>query len=725
MKNSLRYFIAFLFVFKSFPSFSMDGKNADTLFETDEIIYDKNTGKFTTTGNVQIDYKNNKFVTKEMEYDTATKEITADGRIDITNKDAVMDTQKLVINTDTQKASLGEINVKFGQNSYAKAESADVKNPNKIVLHDVEYTACREGLNECSNPPTWKIGAGSVTHNRETGSLFYTNALLYMWDFPVFYLPILQNYTPNIKNKTGFLMPKFGTSSNLGNVLQTPFFIKLNDYNDLTLSPMFTSKKGTVWFAEYRTNQDYFTSVTKGSYKKKDEVTDEDKRWFLSTRNYFEINDVWRGKVDIDRVSDQSFLRTYDLNTDPWLSSNIELEGALNRSYLTADMYFYQSLRRNYNYTPKVIPIINYNRVSDPNSYGGYWNLNLNTSHIILDYEKDGRKDETNFRVSSILSYNQPFKTSGGSLFDLGLSGRTDIFVLDDIYDESKESDYYSGSKGRANVSTDLSWRYPLYRSYMNRTEILEPIIQFIASPKQHSDTSIPNMDSNYLELQSENLFSTDRFSGYDLFESGVRLNYGLNFVQNYNNNQKLSFFIGQNYNIDVPDDLYIENCGLQNDKGPSDFVSKIAYTPSNFLSLQYKTRISQEDFRANRNDVNLRIGPKALNLSLNYVYLRNMFIEDGDSVKSDEIYSVLSSQLTRKWRAFVGHRYDLDQRRSITFSSGLGYENDCFRFNLNFTNDYTRDKDYKGDRSIYFTLAFKTLGTVSSGFNVNENKVN
>ena len=113
--------------------------NSDaTLFETDEIVYDKNTGKFTTVGDVKIDYKSNKLLTKQMEYDVKTKEITADGRIDISNKDSVMDTQKLVINTETDKASLGEINVKFGKNSYAKAESANMTNPTKIILEDVE-----------------------------------------------------------------------------------------------------------------------------------------------------------------------------------------------------------------------------------------------------------------------------------------------------------------------------------------------------------------------------------------------------------------------------------------------------------------------------------------------------------------------------------------------------------------------------------------------------------
>ena len=176
MKNSFKYFTVCLFMFSESPVFSAV-QNKDTFFETSEVIYDKNTKKFTTVGDVKIDYKDNKLLTKEMEYDTITKNITADGRIDITNENSVMDTQKLIINTETEKASLGEINVKFGKNSYAKAESANMENPNTIVLEDIEYTACKEGLNECSNPPTWKIGAGSVTHNRETGSLFYTNVL--------------------------------------------------------------------------------------------------------------------------------------------------------------------------------------------------------------------------------------------------------------------------------------------------------------------------------------------------------------------------------------------------------------------------------------------------------------------------------------------------------------------------------------------------------------------
>lgn len=718
MKKLFFYPFFILFSFNCFAETATVEKANDTVFDTDAVIYDKNTGKFTTVGDVNVNYKDNKLLTKTLEYDTNTNEIRAEGRIDITNPNTVIDTQNLIINTKDDTASLGEINMKFGQNSYVKAEQAIMESKDSVLLRDVEYTACKEGLNECSNPPTWKIGASKILHNTETGSLFYTNAMLYMWDVPIFYFPFLQNYTPKIKNKSGLLVPKFGTSSYLGSVLQLPFFIKINDYNDMTISPMLTSSKGTIWLGEYRTNQDFIQSTTSGSYKSSD--TDENKRWYINTKNYFEINDVWRGKVNVERASDDTYLRLYDFTSDPWLSSQIQLEGALNRSYLTADMYFYQDLRDiSDGYTPRVIPFINYKRVSEPNSTGGYFDFNLNTANIVLDYSSPSSRDEKNFRTSTVLRYVQPIRTTGGHLFSLGIEGRGDLFVLNDVSNANSADGYYSGSKGRSNISADLIWKYPLYRSYSNRTEIIEPTIELIASPKVSGSSVIPNMDSKYMELEVENLFSTDRFSGYDIFESGTRLNYGVNFIQNYNNNQKVAFFIGQNYNFDVPDDIYLDNSGLKNTKGSSDIVASVLYTPSNYLSFKYKTRMSNETLEVNRSDLYLFAGPRALNLTLNYVYLRNMFIEDELSVKKNEINGYLSSQLTQKWRAFVGERYDLYESRIIKVMAGLEYENDCFKFNINFVNNNTRDRDYVGDKSIYFTLTFKTLGSVSSSFGV------
>ncbi len=711
-----------LIVMTLFATSVYANESKDTYFEAEEVIYNKNTGVFTSIGYTDIEYDKAKLKTKTLEFDTNKNEIVAKGSINVSNPGGIMNTENLIINTKEKNATIGKTNVSFGENSYASSKTAEMIDQNKTILHKVEYTACKEGLEGCGEKPTWKIGANSITHDKRDSSLSYHHAILYLFDFPVFYLPYLQTYTPDVKNKTGLLFPTFGSSSNLGYIGQFPIFIKINPYNDMTISPMFTSKKGTLFLGEYRTNQDFLQSKTNFSFKIR--TDDEDSRWYIGTKNYFEINDIWRGIANIERTSDDTYLRLYDFNSDPWLSSQIGVEASLNRSYFTANTYFYQDLRNLADsYTPTVLPMIDYRRVSEPNSIGGYWDLNINSAYIMKDYTDHLLPTEKNFRTSSIIKYTQPFKTDSGHLFDFSIFGRGDLYILDDIQnkDDIGNTNYYSGNKARGDISADLIWKYPLYRSYENRTEILQPTIQIITSKKQDATPEIPNMDSKYMELEVENLFSTDRFSGYDIFESGTRLNYGLQFIQNYNNNQKVSFFIGQNYNIDVPDNIYLDNSGLKNIKGLSDIVASVSYSPSSFFNLQYKTRLSNNDYRVNRNDVNLFIGSPALNLMVNYVYLRNMFIEDDIAVRKDEINTYLSSQLTRNWRAFVGNRYDLYQNRDINIIGGIAYENDCFRFGLNFVNEFTRDRDYIGDKSIYFTFTFKTLGTISSNFGVGE----
>ncbi len=52
MSKIFKYFVMSFFIFQS--SIAEASEKADTLFETDEIIYDKNTGKFTTVGDVNF-----------------------------------------------------------------------------------------------------------------------------------------------------------------------------------------------------------------------------------------------------------------------------------------------------------------------------------------------------------------------------------------------------------------------------------------------------------------------------------------------------------------------------------------------------------------------------------------------------------------------------------------------------------------------------------------------
>lgn len=49
-----------------------------------------------------------------------------------------------------------------------------------------------------------------------------------------------------------------------------------------------------------------------------------------------------------------------------------------------------------------------------------------------------------------------------------------------------------------------------------------------VVAPNSRNSDKIPNEDSSDLDFDDTNLFAEKRFVGFDMFEPGSRLNYGL-----------------------------------------------------------------------------------------------------------------------------------------------------------------------------------------------------
>ena len=69
---------------------------------------------------------------------------------------------------------------------------------------------------------------------------------------PVLYTPYFQHTDPAVKRKSGFLAPSFGSNSELGFLVETPYYFALAPNYDLTIAPIFTTKENAVMAAEYR-----------------------------------------------------------------------------------------------------------------------------------------------------------------------------------------------------------------------------------------------------------------------------------------------------------------------------------------------------------------------------------------------------------------------------------------------------------------------------------------
>ena len=73
-----------------------------------------------------------------------------------------------------------------------------------------------------------------MTHNKKKKTIYYDNAVIKIYDLPIFYLPKLSHPDPSVDRRSGFLPPSFSDTKNLGASLEVPYFWNLDKDKDFT-----------------------------------------------------------------------------------------------------------------------------------------------------------------------------------------------------------------------------------------------------------------------------------------------------------------------------------------------------------------------------------------------------------------------------------------------------------------------------------------------------------
>ena len=95
-----------------------------------------------------------------------------------------------------------------------------------------------------------------------------------------------------------------------------------------------------------------------------------------------------------------------------------------------------------------------------------------------------------------------------------------------------------------------LEYHYPLIDVEPWGTQTIEPIAQLILRPNETDIGKFPNEDAQSLVFDDTNLFSVDKFSGWDRVEGGGRLNAGLQYTAQFNRAGSVNALFGQSYQL-------------------------------------------------------------------------------------------------------------------------------------------------------------------------------
>ncbi len=719
-------------------------KSEPMLLQADEMVYENNNSRISAKGNVEIYYGNYTLLADRVIYNRNTNTLMAEGNVRMKDPDgAVITSDQLTLTDDFRDGFVDALKLVTKDDTHIVAQSASREAGNVTVFRKGWFTPCKLCEDKPNKPPTWRIRAGKITHKRDQAVINFKNATFDFFGVPVIWVPYFQTADPTVKRKSGFLMPSYSHSSELGNTVQVPYYFALSDHYDFTFAPMWTENAGTLLLGNWRqrTANGGYSIELAGVWNKSDtflsptgtlqNVTDGDFRGSIKTKGKFALNPYYALGWDVLAESDETFRRYYNLDSRIKTDrvSQIYLEGLHDRNYLGTHFYNTQSLL--FQDEPfseaTVFPIVDYDYIVNNPIIGG--ELSFNSNSMVFQ-NQDGTDSnrmivEARWRRQMIDGIGQVFTPFGrlrGDVYEVNspssignLNGSEDLVT----------SDPQDGTIWRGNAVGGIEYRYPFIATTGAVTHTLEPIGQIIARPDSVGDQQkIPNEDALSLVFDDTILFDIDKFSGYDRIETGTRANVGVRYTAQLPTGAYARLVAGQSYQIAGQNQFntdFYRTSGLAS--SDSDYVGGIYLQATRGLAFTAQSRFNHSTFDMVRTDLGSSMSYGPVRANVNYAKIPGDTPNAAPSniVTNQDRQEILASgalAITTDWWLLGNLRYDLQGDQTIEDGLGLRYQDDCFRLDVIYQRSYIRDQDIAPDERFLVNFALKYLGSYSASTN-------
>lgn len=689
-------------------------KNEATLLRADAITADHDLGLITARGNVEVFRGERKLKADLVTYSQQTDVVTASGNVVLTGPtDEEVFSNYAELSGDLKDGIVKEIRIIMADDAKFAAATAKRFEGTKTQVERAVYSPCHICRVQPDKPPLWQLKARTALWDTESHDVVYTDTVMEMFGVPVFYTPYFRHPDPTVTRRSGLLSPGIGSSPSIGYFVNAPYFFVLSDDKDMTLSPLFTLKGGEFMGAEYRQRLRNGIFEASGSLGQSKRIVNLNTgrrstrtRWHIDETSQFNMNEDWRGGLDVVRASDQTYLRQYPFYgyvQEDVLKSKAYTEGFYNRSYISIEGLSFQGLREGDTdkTTPLILPMINFKALSNPQFWGSHWAFDGNFLSLMRQTGTDMQ------RLSTKGSWHVPYISPLGDVYALNLSVRGDLYHTDHFIPLNRKKAVET-TPGRVFPQVALDWQYPFLKRQATHNIIVAPTATFVGAPNIGKQGNFPNEDSIILEPNDFNLMQASRFPGLDIIDDGSRVDYGLKTTTSIHNLGSGSVFLGQTHSFQKPPAI-LNGTGF--DRKTSDYIGRVEFYLGSYIDFRYRFRLDRENYTVRRNELNFNIGQPVLRLGVDYIKLPR-FLGETDGIGAEQITLGLSSQFVQDWTAAISTTRELGkQSGSLAHSVGLKYGDECFQFEALITKSFYRDRDLKPGTGFFVRLVFKTLG--------------
>ena len=273
---------------------------------------------------------------------------------------------------------------------------------NYTLINKGVFTSCKKN----DNCPPWAIQSKTIKHDKIKKTLSYDNAVIRIYDFPVFYFPKFYHPDPSVKRQSGLLKPEINNSNVLGSSVTLPYFKVISESKDLTFTPTMFDSDSMMTSVEYRQKNKnsqlladlgYVNDYQSPTTNKKNSISHLflDFNSDLNFENYISSDLT----VSIEKVSNDSYLNVFDQyitksSVKPVNSNRLRNDIKISLDHEDYDfqsgIISYENLREKkqsdrYQY---VLPYYNFDKKISQNYFDGSVSLNSNGNNVLNNTNK-------------------------------------------------------------------------------------------------------------------------------------------------------------------------------------------------------------------------------------------------------------------------------------------------------------------------------------------------
>ncbi len=576
----------------------------------------------------------------------------------------------------------------------------------KTIINKAVFTSCQK-KDKC---PPWSIKAKTITHDKINKDIHYKNAVLNVYDFPVFYFPKFFHPDPSVKRRSGFLQPRLNNSSIVGTSINLPYFHTISENKDFTFKPTIFDNRIYMFQNEFRQQNKNSFFIADFAYTKGYKSNSANNRngishLFAKYNLDLNIKNFSKSELEMnfEKVSMDTYLKVFenailtdkefedDLKNHNTMESNIKLSLDHEDYNFTSGITSYENLQisNNSDRYQYILPYYNFSKTLLSNQEGS---INFSSTG------NNSLKDTNNLRT--LIDNNLNF-TSKENYSNLGFVSNYEIHLKNLNSVAKNDAKYKSSPQSKLLNINEFKISYPLGKKSLTHSDFLTPKVSFRINPSNMKDYS-----SDHRIITANNAFSINRLGLTEHYESGKSLTLGLDYKKESITDADKYFevkFAG--ILRDTPEYKMPNSSSLQGET--SNLFGSIENKFSKYLTFNYDFSIDNNLKTFEYNNFTTKFSTNNFITEFHF-HESNGKIGDTNYLQNETSLNIDNNQ-SLKFKTRRNRKISLTEYYDFIYE----YQNDCLTAALKYRKTYYEDRDALPKEDLFFTITLFPLTSI------------